>query len=94
MFGHAEAFLDAPQLVVSVDDELGRLADEAGGVALLAVQRAGFNLQRPVHRFRRTDELDVSVAFERGFPVDGALGFGYCSSIPRMVLRARSYRYW
>jgi hypothetical protein len=35
VLGHAEALLDAPQLVIGVDDELRRLADEVGGVALL-----------------------------------------------------------
>ena len=35
VLGHAEALLDAPQLVVGVDDELRGLAGEVGGVALL-----------------------------------------------------------
>jgi hypothetical protein len=35
VFGHAEALLDAPQLVVGVDDELRGLTGEVGGVALL-----------------------------------------------------------
>jgi hypothetical protein len=35
VLGHPEGLLDAPELVVGVDDERRRLADEVGGVALL-----------------------------------------------------------
>jgi hypothetical protein len=40
VLGHAEAFLDAPRLVVGVDHELGRRPVDVGDVALPAGQRA------------------------------------------------------
>jgi hypothetical protein len=45
VFGHAESLLDAPQLVIGVDDELRGLFGEVGGVALEPGQAAGFGLQ-------------------------------------------------
>jgi hypothetical protein len=45
VFGHPEAFLDPPEVVVSVDDELGRRVAQVGGVALQPGQGAGFGLQ-------------------------------------------------
>jgi hypothetical protein len=74
VLGHSEGLLDAPQLVVDIDDELCGLADEIGGVALPAGQRPGLGLQGPVHRLRGTRELDVAVAFDRGMAVNGAFG--------------------
>ncbi len=76
VLGHPEALLDVPQLVVGVDDELRRRGGEVGGVALPARQGTGLGLQLAVHRLRRAGQLDVAVAFDRGFAVDGALGFG------------------
>ena len=49
---------------------------QVGGVALPPGQRSGLGLQGPVHPLRGTGQLDVAVAFDRGIPVDGALGFG------------------
>ena len=43
-------------------------------VALPPGQRPGLGLQGAVDAFGGTGELDVAVAFDRGVPVDGALG--------------------
>jgi hypothetical protein len=45
VFGHAEALLNAPQLVIGVDHELWGHGGEVGGVALEPGQPAGFGLQ-------------------------------------------------
>jgi hypothetical protein len=76
VLGHAEAFLDAPELVVGLDDELWWLADQVGGVVLPPGKRAGLGLQCAVHRLGGSGQLDVAVAFDRGMAVDGALGLG------------------
>ena len=76
VLGHAERLLDAPQLVVSVDDELRGLADQVGGVALPPGQGTGLGLQLAVDALGRPGQLDEPVAFDRGMPVDGTLGLG------------------
>jgi hypothetical protein len=57
VFGHSEALLDAPQLVVGADDELRGLFGEVGGVALPAGQLAGLGLQLPVDGLGGAGEL-------------------------------------
>jgi len=56
--------LDAPQLVVRADDEVGIHAGEVGGVALPAGKATGLGLQLPVHRLRCTGQLDEPVTFD------------------------------
>jgi len=76
VLGHPEGLLDAPELVVGIDDELRRLGGEVGGVALPSGLRPGLGLQGAVDALGRTAELDVAVALDRGVPVDGPLGLG------------------
>ena len=75
VLGHPEGLLDAPQLVVRVDDELRSHGGEVGGVSLPPGQSTGFGFQIAVDRLRRAGELDEPVAFDRGVPIDGFLGF-------------------
>ena len=52
------------------------LADQVGGVALPAGQRAGLGLQLAVHALGRPGQLDEPIPFHRCMSVDGTLGFG------------------
>ena len=76
VFGHPEALLDAPQLVVGVDDELRGLAGQVGGVALPSGQGTVLGLQLAVDGLGRAGQLDEPVAFDRGVTVDGPFGLG------------------
>jgi hypothetical protein len=46
VLGHAEALLDAPELVVGADHELRARVGDVGDVALPAGQRAGLSAAR------------------------------------------------
>src|SRR5690606_8161838 len=93
VFGHPEGLLDTPQLVISADDELCGLAGQVGGVALPSRQRAN------LARVRFTD-LVAPVSWMKRLRLTGACpstarwALAICSSMPRSVRRARSWRYW
>lgn len=57
VFGHSEALLDAPQLVVGADDELRGLSGEVGGATMLPV----------INAFKAAHQLtDVTVVADAG----------------------------
>ena len=82
VLGHPEAFLDAPQVVVGADHELGgdrgavRAGRQVGGVALEPGQGAGLGLECAVDRVLALGEGDEPVPLDRDEPGDGFLGLG------------------
>ena len=96
VFGHAEALLDAPELVVGVDDELGTRAGQVGGVALQFGQGAGFGLQVAVDRFRvgrgQADSLDAVIPYrllrDAFAGVESQAAFTEAVAVPRGDARA------
>jgi hypothetical protein len=61
--GHAEVLLDALQPVVGIDDELGGLAGEVGGVSVPSGQGTVLGLQLAVDGLGRVGQRDESLRF-------------------------------
>lgn len=93
VLGHSEGLLDAPQLVVGVDDERRGLADEVGGVTPPAGQGAGLSLQLTVDALGRLVSLMNRLRLTVARPSTARWALATCSSMPRRVRRARSCRY-
>ena len=95
VLGHPEGLLDAPEPVVGVDDEFGGLAGQVGGVALPARQGCG---SWPPTRGSPLLVAPVSWMYRlrltAAFPSTARSALATCSSMPRSVRRARSWRYW
>jgi hypothetical protein len=92
VFGHAEALVDAPQLVVGVDDQRGADVGEIGGVAPARGQAAVFGLQVAVDALGRSDAptrpFAADLAWLQRLPARGSVAVT-CSSPLRSGAKER-----
>jgi hypothetical protein len=70
------ALLDAPQLVIGVDDELRGLIGEVGGVSLPPRQHSSLGLQIAIDTLGRPGQLDEPIPLDRCRTLHRAFGFG------------------
>ena len=73
MFGHTEALLYSPELVVGADHEVGGLGCEVGGVALPARQPASLGLQVAVDAFGRPGEFEAALQLRKPFSLNNGV---------------------
>jgi hypothetical protein len=71
-----EALLDAPQLVIGVDDELRGLIGEVGGVSLPPRQHPSLGLHIAIDALGRPGQRDEPIALDRRRTRHRAFGFG------------------